>query len=159
MKLTQSDILRKQQKIAEYQERLAELRREGVDKSDKEDIGFEYHPSQVLYNEQRELLLRLIRKEEDDILNAEIVSEISLDENLVSLGDTITLLMQFEGEEPYESQVLLTDMETPGINIVTTSSPIGKAIYGKEVGSVVNCKTPHAPLTVTILEKSQGLKR
>lgn len=158
MKLTKSDIEKKQAKIEEYRARLAELRH-GVDLQDKEDIGFSYNPSLALYHEQRTMLINLIQKEEEDIFNAEIIDEVNLDETLVSLGDTVTLLMHFEGEEPVENQVLLSDMEVPGVPLVTTSSPIGKAIYGKPVGAVVTCKTPMAPLKITILEKTNGLKR
>ena len=38
-------------------------------------------------------------------------------------------------------------------SVVTTSSPIGMAIYGKELGSVVDCQTPNGNIKIQIMGK------
>lgn len=161
MKLTKNDIAKKRARIAELEAELSKLRKERSEQGrfEKVDVGFNYYPSQVLYNQRTSIIMAAIKKEEADIRDAEIVDELTIPENLVGLGDTITLLLQYDGEPAVEQTYLLTSMPEIGTPFITATSPIGAAVYGKEIGTVVKCKTPIGQLSITILEKNPSLKR
>ena len=159
MKLTRSDLEKKRARLDSYIQKLNDLQEKGYDHSDKEHIGYHFNSSQIVYEEERQILLSFINKEKEDLEKAEIIDELEIPENIVGLGDKVTMLMQYDGEEPFEESLLVSDAGELSEHSVTTSSPIGFAIYGKEVGSTVQCQTPAGLLTITILEKTRGLSR
>ena len=157
MKLTRNDLAKKLARIEHYKSQLNELRREGFDPEDNENIGFNYNSGQALMMEQEGLLLSLIKNEQAEIDVAEIIDELEIPEDVVGLGDTVTLLFQRLGEEPSEATLLVSDEAFGQLGVaVSTRSPIGMAIYGKSVGETVNCQTPNGKLTITILEKTKA---
>ena len=159
MKLTRNDVEKKKIRIEKYRKQLADLRSNGSDTGESVHIGFSYDVAHVLYKEQEELILSFIKREEEEIADAEIVDELEIPEDVVGLGDTISVIMQFEGEEPEETEITIADEKIGDQITVTTSSPIGLAVYGKAIGSTVFCQTPNGKLTITLLEKTQYLKR
>ena len=159
MKLTREEAKKKAQRIAEYKAQLNDLYKEGYDKTDNENIGFRFNASQTLMSEQVSIIASFITKEQDELDHAEIVDELEIPEDVIGVGDNVTMLMQFEGEEPEERTLMVSDEKIVDMPAVTTASPIGLAIYGKKVGSTVSCITPIGKLTITILEKTHGLVR
>lgn len=160
MKLTRDDVVKKQTRIEDYKKQLNELRQAGYDTGDKEHIGFGFfYVGQGFYNEQEQLLLSLIKGEQNELDHAEIVDGLENADNIVVMGDYVTMLLEYAGEEPKEATMLISDEIVDGELCISSSSPIGMAIYGKEVGSIVKCITPRAMLTITILKKTHGRLR
>ena len=70
-------------------------------------------------------------------------------------GDTIDLLITFaDGTVLSNTVKVVNHIEEYQPNVVTTSSPIGMAIYGKELGSVVDCQTPNGNIKIQIMGKA-----
>ena len=84
-----------------------------------------------------------------------IVDPTLANENLVNDGDTIDLLITFaDGTVLSNTVKVVNHIEEYQPNVVTTSSPIGMAIYGKELGSVVDCQTPNGNIKIQIMGKA-----
>jgi len=109
--------------------------------------------------EQETILISLIQNEQAEIDNAEIIDQLEIPEDVVGLGDSVTLLIHHEGEEPIETILTISDELVEDLSIVTTSSPIGLAIYGKHIGETVSCQTPIGKTRITILEKTRAIVR
>ena len=79
-----------------------------------------------------------IRYLKNMINTAKIVS-LNTDASIVSLFDKVTLLIEEDNEE--ETYTLSTTLRrNPNENIISTESPLGKAIKGKKVGDRVEVK-------------------
>jgi len=161
MKLTKSDIDKKRERIKTLRHELERIQneRKSNGRYDKEDVGFSYYPEQIMYSERVATLLKAIEKEEADIRDADLIDEFETPQNIIGVGDTVTLLLQYGNEEPIEQTLLVSDTGDLGMDFISTNSPIGLAIYGKEVGTNATCRTPNGILKITILGKTCGLKR
>lgn len=159
MKLTRSDVEKKMARIANYKAQLADVQKSGLDPADNENIGFCYNAGQVILMERQSVLLSMIKTEQEELDSAEIVDELEIPTDVVGLGDTVTVLMQNQGCEPAEMSFIISDELIGQLGVVSTRSPIGMAIYGKNVGETVTCQTPGGLVTITILEKTRGLGR
>lgn len=90
-------------------------------------------------NDQARLEARIARLEEQ-LKKVSVIEHISTDS--VALGTKVVLLdMEFDEETEYRigSSVGSND---DGLDVVTTDSPVGKAILGKTEGEIVEVETP-----------------
>lgn len=65
----------------------------------------------------------------------------SLPEDRVAYGSTV-LLFNLDTEEEVEYKLLTSEEADPENGIISTSTPIGQALIGKEEGDEVRVKTP-----------------
>ena len=71
-----------------------------------------------------------------NMIKTAVIVEDNSAENEVGLFDTVTFLIEEDGEE--ETVKIATTMrQDPLINIISKESPIGKAIFGKKLGDRV----------------------
>ncbi len=96
--------------------------------------NFEYHAARRDKN-QNESRIRYL---ENMLKNAIIISDESRDDE-VGINNTVTLYMEDDGEE--ETYKLVTSIRGNSIhNMISTESPLGKAILQKRVGDRVLVK-------------------
>ncbi len=68
-----------------------------------------------------------------NMIKTAVIVEDTSAENEVGLFDTVTFLIEDDGEE--ETVKIATTMrQDPLVNIISKESPIGKAIFGKKIG-------------------------
>lgn len=164
MRLSEKGIALKEQRILELKKQLQVVCAEAAEYGTKGICEGELDDASQLYRMQSEtLLMNLIAREQADIRNAEIIAEDSFSEELVNYGDKVTISLTYADEEPFEVTYELVDSLdsfTNGIDkAISVDSPIGAAIYGKEVGEIVTAVTPSGLLTIQILDKSRGIGR
>ena len=157
MKLTKKDVELKKKRIEDLKKELYNLQRTDIDKDDNNEMGFGINSAAMILDNQKRMVMSLLVKEEDELRSAEIVDLLEIPDDIVGLNDIINVVLQFAGEEPEEEIFQITDTMNSEYTPVSTSSPIGLAIYGKPVGSVVTCKTPKGMLTIHIESKNRGL--
>lgn len=158
MKLTNEDVQKKLARIEGYKARLREIQAVGLNPEDDDrSMGFCTNSGQVILMSEQSVLLSLIRSEEKELSTAEVVDYLEIPEDIIGLGDSVTLLMQCEGQQPQEVTFTISDELIGNLGIVSTSSPIGRAIYGKNIGDTVACKTPNGNVKITILSKVKAL--
>ena len=89
---------------------------------------------------EAELEMRIIELE-DRIKNAKIISKDDLNTKIVNVGSKVTLYdEEFDEEVKY---TLLGAVDSDPLNgIISNVSPLGKAILGQKVGTVVSVETP-----------------
>ncbi len=78
---------------------------------------------------------------ENRIKNAKIITKDSLNTKVVGVGSKVTLYDEEFDEEVKYTLMGSTDSD-PLNGIISNSSPLGAAILGKKVGSVVEVETP-----------------
>lgn len=89
-------------------------------------------------NDQARLEARISRLEEQ-LKNVRIVEHVSTDS--VALGTRVTLLdMEYEEENEYRVGSSIGGGDD--MNVVTTDSPVGRAIMGRKAGDIVEVQTP-----------------
>ena len=137
-KLTRSDVKKIEQEIEhrrlvvrkEALEAVKEARAHG-DLSE----NFEYHAAKKDKNANESRIRYLERM----LKNAQIISDESRDDE-VGLNNTVTLYMEDDGEE--EVYKLVTSIRGNSMhNMISTESPLGKAILHKKVGDRILVKT------------------
>ena len=136
-KLTQSDI---QKMEAEIEYRKLVVRPQALeDVKEARSHGdlsenFEYHAAKKDKNKNESRIRYLERM----LKTSEIISEESADDE-VGLNNTITLYMEDDDEE--ETYRLVTSVRGNSMkNMISTESPIGKAILGHKVGERVEIR-------------------
>ncbi|MBQ6841517.1 MAG: GreA/GreB family elongation factor [Bacilli bacterium] len=161
MKLTRSEIEKKQKRIEEYKKQISAIRNSGQDAVRDHELGFAYNSENEIIAQQVQLYVSLIEKEERDIREAEVVEEFDMPAELVNIGDVITAVTIIDGEEPREFEFMLANERPDDYQglVVSTASPVGAAVYGKMIGEQVQYVAPQGKFTLTIVEKSRGLKR
>ena len=152
-KLTKSDVQKIQEEIEhrklavrpECLEAVKEARAHG-DLSE----NFEYHAAKREKN-QNESRIRYL---ENMLKNAIIISDTSRD-NEVGLNKTVTLYMEDDDEE--ETYKLVTSIRGNSMNnMISTESPLGKAILKKKVGDRVLVKANEAYSYYVIVRKIEN---
>ncbi len=152
-KLTKSDVQKIQEEIEhrklvvrpECLEAVKEARAHG-DLSE----NFEYHAAKREKN-QNESRIRYL---ENMLKNAIIISDISRDDE-VGLNKTVTLYMEDDDEE--ETYKLVTSIRGNSMNnMISTESPLGKAILKKKVGDRVLVKANEAYSYYVIVRKIEN---
>lgn len=88
---------------------------------------------------------------ENRIKNAKIISKDSLSTKVVGVGSKVTLY-----DEEFDEEVMYTLMGStdsdPANGIISNSSPLGAAILGQKVGSVITVDTPAGEATYKIVK-------
>jgi len=107
----------------------------------------EYHSAK----EEQAMLHAKITDMEDKIARAEILENQDIDTSRAYLGACVRVLNKKTKKEV--SYTLVSPVEADMINgKISASSPVGKAVLGKEVGDEVVAKVPAGDLTLKILE-------
>ena len=82
--------------------------------------------------------------------NAEVVSPDDVSDGCVSVGSLVDL--RFEGDEEVERYLIGSIEERhDDHDVVSPSSPLGKAIIGAEAGDVVSYEAPAGPVSVSVV--------
>ncbi len=109
----------------------------------------EYHSSR----EKQSMIEEMISNFEDKLARAELVDVSSLSGNIVRFGATVKLENSDNGKiviykivSEYEA-----DIES---GLISNTSPVAKALMGKEIGDQVEIKTPGGNVDYEILEIS-----
>ena len=110
----------------------------------------EYHASK----ERQAFLEKKIAGLQDKLTRSEIIDETQIDQDKAYLGATVTLEDKKSGKE-IQYTLVSTEEADFEENKISTQSPIGKALLGKEVGDIVEAQVPVGILTYKILEISR----
>lgn len=103
---------------------------------------------------QERALIRTINDMAENLKNAIIVDDEKIKKNGIDIDSTVTLLMNFvdSGDEPEELIVKLVGTASPSnINEVTLNSPLGNAIYQKNIGDKASYEVNGSRMEVEIL--------
>jgi len=161
MKLSKNGVEKKLANIKALEEKLSALRLSTTDFSTKgtrdgsiDDSTQVYHMNDVT------LLEAMIRAEKQALATAEIINEESFGENVIDLGDTVSLMMYYADGDTLDIEVNLSDIaDINEVLTISINSPVGAAIYGQEVGNVVECETPEGRAAIQILSKRKARVR
>jgi len=145
-------------KLEEELEYLKSVKRREVAERIKEAIGFgdlsensEYEDAK---NEQAFIEGRILALEKT-LRHARVIDTQELPDNIVSLGSKVTVKDVDSGEElTYE---IVGSLEAdPAEMKISAQSPVGKALLGREIGSLVEIQVPDGTLRYQILNISKG---
>lgn len=102
-----------------------------------------------------------LRKEIKEYTSAQILDEFDIPENAIRCEDTVTLKLTTSRGVSITKEVKLVDSPTmmSNVSVVTLNSPVGAAIYKKEIGSIVYVDTPAGKMEVEILDINRTIKR
>jgi transcription elongation factor GreA len=90
---------------------------------------------------------------EDALKDTQIIDDMAVTKNQVSIGNHVTLMEDGYPEE--ETYFLVGPKEADPINgRISHESPIGNAILGHKKGDVVNIETPDGTIQMTIVKIS-----
>ncbi len=101
-------------------------------------------------NEQAFVEGRIITLEKM-LRNARLIDETEIDTEVVSVGSKATL-KDLEFDEEVEYAIVGSAEANPGENKISNESPVGKAILGKSVGSVVEVSVPAGAVKYKIVD-------
>jgi regulator of nucleoside diphosphate kinase len=82
-----------------------------------------------------------IRRLDNDLETADIVEEIDLPSDVVSIGSTATTVDMDTGERLAIRLVFPADLDGT-IGTVSVFSPLGVAVVGERAGAIVSCMAP-----------------
>ncbi|MFB5190458.1 transcription elongation factor GreA [Alicyclobacillus fastidiosus] len=83
--------------------------------------------------------------------NARIINEDEVDTDVVSIGSTVTL-KDIEFDEDIQYTIVGSAEANPAQNKISNESPVGRALLGKSVGSLVEVSVPAGVLQFKILD-------
>ncbi len=101
-------------------------------------------------NEQAKVVERIATLEEL-ILNAEIINESELREDVINLGSTVSVY-DYDMDEEIEYLIVGTNEVDPMMGKISDRSPIGSAMIGKVAGDEVTVNSPGGELKFKILK-------
>ncbi len=87
--------------------------------------------------------------------NARLLKEEDQESDVVSLGDTVTIMDMDSGEE-FEYTIVGTAEVNPSEYKISNESPVGKALLSKKIGDVVEVQVPAGLLKFKILDIQQA---
>ena len=155
MKLSKKGEVNKKTRIVELTKKLKELQANSPENFDKQIMSYD----ESIIQEQ-DLILLMLRKEVKELETAEILEDLELPENIVTIGDTITILTKLNDEPEEKETIALVEEFSPEENdSVTINSPLGSALYLQSVGSTITCEIPAGILQIKIIEKSKSFGR
>ncbi|SIS86298.1 transcription elongation factor GreA [Alicyclobacillus vulcanalis] len=88
---------------------------------------------------------------EKQLRNARVINEDEVDTNVVSIGSTVKVL-DLDLDEEVEYTIVGSAEANPAENKISNESPVGKALLGKQIGSVVEVNVPAGVIQFKILE-------
>jgi len=142
------------QKIEEELEMLKSVKRREVAERIKVAISYgdisensEYEDAK---NEQAFVEGRVITLEKM-LRNARIIHEDDVDTGVVSIGSTVRL-RDIEFKEDVEFHIVGSAESDPADNKISNESPVGRALLGKSVGSMVEVTVPAGTIQYEVLE-------
>jgi transcription elongation factor GreA len=101
-------------------------------------------------NEQAFIEGRIITLEKM-LRNARLIDHDDIKKDIVDFGSTVLLQEQESGEE-LEFTIVGSAESDPLDNKISNESPVGRAIFGSPVGTVVEVKTPAGVMRYKIME-------
>ncbi|MGI6318432.1 MAG: transcription elongation factor GreA [Firmicutes bacterium] len=101
-------------------------------------------------NEQAFIEGRIITLEKM-LRNARLIDHDDINKEVVDFGSTVLLQEQESGEE-LEFTIVGSAESDPLNNMISNESPVGRAIFGSPVGTVVEVKTPAGIMKYKIME-------
>ncbi|WP_195576877.1 transcription elongation factor GreA [Paenibacillus sp. 1001270B_150601_E10] len=141
-------------KLEEELENLKSVKRREVAERIKIAIGYgdlsensEYEDAK---NEQAFIEGRIITLEKM-LRNARIINSDEIDTNTVSIGSTV-MVEDLEFGDQMEYTIVGTAESDPSQNKISNESPVGKAILGKQKGTVVDVNVPAGVIQYKIIE-------
>lgn len=119
--------------------------------------GDNWHDNPTLYSteSQERGLMRQLCDMKEQLKYIQIVEK-SNDEMIVDIGDVINIALSTENEQPEEMFIKLVGHKgnfSSEINEISVNSPLGIAVYKKNVGENVSYKVNDNQFNVAILEK------
>lgn len=155
MRLTYEEVQRKNERVDELRKRLQKLREE---RSDFSGGSGNDEPYIDLIKQLENTINQEIFQINQELLNAEIVEPEMNNENVVSEGDVVTILMTYpDGSATQQEVTVKSDVYNFVPNVVSKNSPIGQAIFGKEIGSLCECQIPMGKVKIEVLGKTKKL--
>lgn len=88
---------------------------------------------------------------EQKLKTAKIINENDIDTSVVNVGCTVTL-HDFEFGDKITYKIVGTTEADPEKNKISNESPVGKALLGKRINTVINVETPGGVSKFKILE-------
>lgn len=141
-------------KLEEELDNLKSVKRREVAERIKIAIGYgdisensEYEDAK---NEQAFIEGRIITLEKM-LRNARIINNDEIDTDTVSVGSTV-IVEDLEFGDKMEYTIVGTAESDPLKNKISNESPVGKAILGKQVGTVVDVNVPAGVIQYKIIE-------
>lgn len=141
-------------KLEDELENLKSVKRREVAERIKVAIGYgdisensEYEDAK---NEQAFIEGRIITLEKM-LRNARIINNDDIDTDLVSIGSTV-IVEDLEFGDKMEYTIVGTAESDPLKNRISNESPVGKAILGKQKGTIVDVNVPAGVIQYKILE-------
>ncbi len=141
-------------KLEDELENLKSVKRREVAERIKVAIGYgdisensEYEDAK---NEQAFIEGRIITLEKM-LRNARIINSDEIDTNVVSIGATV-IVEDLEYGDTMEYTIVGSAESDPSQNKISNESPVGKAILGKQIGTVVDVNVPAGVIQYKIVE-------
>lgn len=107
-------------------------------------------------NEQAKVEARIIELE-SIIENALVVDDSQIDEGVVNIGSSVSVLDIAKGRER-EYVIVGSNEANPMAGLISDMSPIGKALTGKKAGDTVEVETPGGIHTLRIVNVARANK-
>lgn len=101
-------------------------------------------------NEQAFIEGRIITLEKM-LRNARIINDDDVHTDVVSIGSTVTL-KDLEFGDTVEYTIVGSAESDPVSNMISNESPVGKALLGKQIGSIVDVNVPVGVIQYEILD-------
>ncbi len=106
------------------------------------------------------MLAGQINRLTSQIQKANIIEVPNLNSNQVNINDTVLLRIYYDIDDIEEDTYTLVGSDgNSTLNQISINSPIGKAIFQKYIGEVVQYTVNNNMYQVEILEKKLGIKR
>jgi transcription elongation factor GreA len=141
-------------KLEEELEQLKSVKRKEVAERIKTAISYgdisensEYEDAK---NEQAFVEGRIITLEKM-LRNARLINEDDVDTGVVSIGSTVKI-RDIEFKEDVEYHIVGSAESDPSENKISNESPVGRALLGKSVGSMVDVAVPAGVIQYEVLE-------
>ena len=111
------------------------------------------------YNELKNLKLRIEKRINDFknmLNNSEMIDSLleNDNDNIVNIGDSITIRFYFDDVQEEDNFYLTGDCISNDSNKITINSPLGKAIYKKEIGTFTYYSCGNNNIKVEIVKKN-----
>lgn len=152
MLLSKEGLAAKEKQLAKLRDELKQL---GVFKGQTAiHSGDEWHDNndfeQTEIEERR--LQYLISQLEEEIAHATIIEGVESSQNAVAFNSMVKLKLIFDGDDDVEEmECKFSDVSSVGESVVTLHSPLGQAIFGKQVGDTGFYHSPAGKIFFEIL--------